>query len=247
MARELDVVIVGAGFSGLYLLHRLRTLGFSVRVIEKASGVGGTWYWNRYPGARCDSPSMQYCFEFSSELEQQWDWSERYSAQPEILEYANHVADRFDLRRDIQFETNVDSAVFDAAGSRWILETDDGVRTTARFCVMATGVFPLPIPRRFQVWTPLPGRFITPANGPTSRSSSAVFEWGSSAPARRPSSPFQSSPSRPGSFLCSSAPLTGQCRPTITRWMQSTVARSKPVIPRFASEQETLLPPRTCK
>ena len=93
---QFDVVIVGAGFSGLSLLHHLRAMGFSVRVIEKASGVGGTWYWNRYPGARCDSESMQYCFEFSSELEQEWDWSERYSAQPEILEYANHIADRFE-------------------------------------------------------------------------------------------------------------------------------------------------------
>ena len=141
---QLDVVIVGAGFSGLYLLHRLRTMGFSVRVIEKASGVGGTWYWNRYPGARCDSESMQYCFEFSSELEQQWDWSERYSAQPEILKYVNHVADRFDLRRDIQFDTQVDSAIYDESRGRWILETDTGDRFAARFCVMATGCLSTP-------------------------------------------------------------------------------------------------------
>ena len=114
-----DVVIVGAGFSGLYLLHRLRGLGYSIRMFEAGSGVGGTWYWNRYPGARCDVESMQYSYSFSEELQQEWDWSERFSAQPEILEYANHVADRFDLRRGIEFDTTVTSAHFDEAGRRW--------------------------------------------------------------------------------------------------------------------------------
>ena len=109
----LDAVVVGAGFAGMYMLHRLRGLGFSARVFEAGSGVGGTWYWNRYPGARCDVESMQYSYSFSEELQQEWDWSERYAPQPEILKYANHVADRFDLRRDIQFDTCVERAVFD--------------------------------------------------------------------------------------------------------------------------------------
>jgi cyclohexanone monooxygenase len=135
----LDAVVVGAGFAGMYMLHRLRGLGLSVRVYEAGDGVGGTWYWNRYPGARCDVESMDYSYSFSDELQREWRWTERYSAQPEILKYANHVADRFDLRRDIQFGTRVTSAVFDEAASRWTVETDRGDHVTARFCVMATG------------------------------------------------------------------------------------------------------------
>lgn len=137
--QDCDVVIVGAGFSGLYLLHRLRGLGFSTRVFEKGSDVGGTWYWNRYPGARCDVESMQYSYSFSEELQQEWSWSERFSAQPEILEYAGHVADRFDLRKDIDFDTSVTSAHFDENQRRWRVETDSGEKITARFCIMATG------------------------------------------------------------------------------------------------------------
>jgi hypothetical protein len=134
-----DAVIVGAGFAGMYMLHRLRGIGLSVRVFEAGSGVGGTWYWNRYPGARCDVESMQYSYQFSEELQQEWVWSERYAPQPEILRYANHVADRFDLRRDIRFNTRVHSAVFDEVEGRWVLEVGDGERVTATYCVMATG------------------------------------------------------------------------------------------------------------
>jgi cation diffusion facilitator CzcD-associated flavoprotein CzcO len=134
-----DAVIVGAGFAGLYTLHRLRGLGLSAKVYEAGKGVGGTWYWNRYPGARCDVESMDYSYSFSDELQQEWRWTERYAAQPEILKYINHVADRFDLRRDIQFETRVTSAVFDEASNRWTIETDRGERGSARFCIMATG------------------------------------------------------------------------------------------------------------
>jgi len=134
-----DAVIVGAGFAGMYMLHRLRGMGLSVRVFEAGSGVGGTWYWNRYPGARCDVESMQYSYQFSDELQQEWVWSERYAPQPEILRYANHVADRFDLRRDIQFDTRVFSAIFDEAEGRWVLEISTGERVTATYCVMATG------------------------------------------------------------------------------------------------------------
>ncbi len=134
-----DVVIVGAGFGGMYLLHRLRALGMTARVFEAATGVGGTWYWNRYPGARCDVESMQYSFSFSKELQQEWSWSERFAAQPEILAYANHVADRFDLRRDIQLETRVTAATFDEGTQRWHVTTDRGDSVSAQYCVMATG------------------------------------------------------------------------------------------------------------
>ena len=109
---EFDVVVVGAGFSGMYLLHKLRQLGLSARVLEAGADVGGTWYWNRYPGARCDVPSMEYSFSFSSELQQEWRWTEVMAAQPEILDYANHIAERFDLRSDIEFSTRVVSAYF---------------------------------------------------------------------------------------------------------------------------------------
>ncbi len=134
-----DAVIVGAGFAGLYMLHRLRTLGFSARVFEAGAGVGGTWYWNRYPGARCDVNSFEYSYSFSEELQQEWTWSERFSAQPEILAYANHVADRFDLRRDIQLETRVTAATFDETRGVWVVGTDRGERVEAPFCVMASG------------------------------------------------------------------------------------------------------------
>jgi cyclohexanone monooxygenase len=137
--RSLDAVVVGAGFAGLYMLHRLRGLGLSAHVFEAGDGVGGTWYWNRYPGARCDVESMDYSYSFSDDLQQEWRWTERYAAQPEILKYINHVADRFDLRRDITLSTRVTSAVFDEAAGRWHVETDQGHRVSARFCIMATG------------------------------------------------------------------------------------------------------------
>jgi cyclohexanone monooxygenase len=144
--RNLDAVIVGAGFAGLYMLHRLRNLGFSATVIEAATGVGGTWYWNRYPGARCDIESMEYQYGFEDDLPREWKWTERYATQPEILRYANHVADRFDLRRDIQFETRVAEAIFDESTNRWAITTDKGDRISARYCIMATGC--LSTPRR---------------------------------------------------------------------------------------------------
>jgi len=138
-AGPLDAVIVGAGFAGLYMLHKLRGLGLSALVFEAGEDVGGTWYWNRYPGARCDVESMQYSFSFSEELQQEWQWTERFSPQPEILRYANHVADRFDLRRDIRFGTRVTGATFNEATSRWHVETERGDQVTAAFCIMATG------------------------------------------------------------------------------------------------------------
>ncbi|MEM8971319.1 MAG: NAD(P)/FAD-dependent oxidoreductase, partial [Pseudomonadota bacterium] len=134
-----DAIIVGAGFSGMYMLIRLRKLGLTARIYDTATDVGGTWYWNRYPGARCDVESMQYSYSFSSELQQEWKWSEKFSAQPEILDYARHVAERFDLRRDMQFETTITSAVFDEAANRWLVTTDKGECISARYCIMGTG------------------------------------------------------------------------------------------------------------
>ena len=134
-----DVVVVGAGFAGMYMLHKLRGLGLSVRVYEQGGDVGGTWFWNRYPGARCDVESMQYSYSFSSELQQEWNWSERYAPQPEILKYANHVADRFNLRSDIQLNTRVDQATFDESANVWQVATSDGKTVTAKYVVLATG------------------------------------------------------------------------------------------------------------
>ena len=138
-AAGFDAIVVGAGFAGLYMLHRLRGLGFRAVVLEAGGGVGGTWYWNRYPGARCDVESVQYSYQFSDALQQEWTWSERFSPQPEILAYANHVADRFDLRRDIRFDTRVTAARFDEAEGRWQVETGGGDRLSATHLVMATG------------------------------------------------------------------------------------------------------------
>ncbi|WP_437331806.1 flavin-containing monooxygenase [Sorangium sp. So ce394] len=134
-----DAVVVGAGFAGLYMLYRLRQLGLSARVYEAGSGVGGTWFWNRYPGARCDIPSMDYSYSFSPELQQAWKWTERYATQPEILRYLEHVADRFELRRDIQLGTRVTAAAFDERTGRWLVRTGDGASVSAGFLIMATG------------------------------------------------------------------------------------------------------------
>jgi cation diffusion facilitator CzcD-associated flavoprotein CzcO len=139
-AIDMDVAVIGAGFSGMYMLHKLRDqLHLDARVFEAGDGVGGTWYWNRYPGARCDSESYYYSYSFSPELEQEWTWTSRYPAQPEILDYLNHVADRFDLRRNIQFNTRVVAANFDNQANHWRLLTDSGESITARYVVAATG------------------------------------------------------------------------------------------------------------
>jgi cyclohexanone monooxygenase len=147
--QDFDAVIVGAGFAGMYMLHKLRGLGLTARVIEAAPGVGGTWYWNRYPGARVDIESRDYGYSFDPELEREWRWSERYAAQPELLRYLNHVADRFDLRRDIAFNTRVTSADYDERSARWTVTLDDGAQLNARFCIMATGCLSEPKPIDF--------------------------------------------------------------------------------------------------
>jgi cyclohexanone monooxygenase len=136
---DIDVAVVGAGFAGLYMLHRLRGLGLRARVFEQGADVGGTWFWNRYPGARCDIDSVDYCYSFSAGLLADWAWTERYATQPEILRYLGHVADRFDLRRDIQFRTRVRSVRYDEPGNRWLVSAGDGEVVSARYCVLAVG------------------------------------------------------------------------------------------------------------
>lgn len=139
---DYDVVVVGAGFGGLYALHRFRSMGLRTVVFEAGTGVGGTWFWNRYPGAKCDVESLDYSYSFSPELEQEWHWTSRYASQPEILQYIEHVADRFDLRRDIRFSTRVTAARFDESSGAWTVTTEHAglaEEVSARFCVMATG------------------------------------------------------------------------------------------------------------
>jgi cyclohexanone monooxygenase len=144
MTERHDVLIVGAGFAGMYGIYRFRKAGLDVLAVEAGSDVGGTWYWNRYPGARCDVPSLEYSYGFSEELEQEWDWPEVFSAQPEILAYANHVADRFDLRRDIRFNTRVTALDYVEDENVWRARTDAGDTIEAPFCVMATGCLSVP-------------------------------------------------------------------------------------------------------
>ena len=136
---DADVIVVGAGMSGLYGLKVLRERGFRVIVLERAAGVGGTWFWNRYPGARCDIPSLEYSFGFDPELEQEWEWSEHFAAQPEIERYLNHIADRYNLRPDIRLETGVAAMTFDEKTDTWVFDTETGEQLRSRFCVMGTG------------------------------------------------------------------------------------------------------------
>jgi cation diffusion facilitator CzcD-associated flavoprotein CzcO len=136
---DLDAVVIGAGFSGLYMLHRLRELGLSTQVYEAGDGVGGTWYWNRYPGARCDSESHFYNYSFSDVILKEWEWTCRYPEQPEILRYLNFVADKLDLRRDIKFNTRVTAAVLNEQTHRWDIETETGERVSATFLITAVG------------------------------------------------------------------------------------------------------------
>ncbi len=146
---RLDALVIGAGFGGMYALHRLRGMGLTVSAIEGGDNVGGTWYWNRYPGARCDVMSIDYSYSFSDEIQQEWTWSEQFAAQPEILAYANFVATKLDLRRDIQFNTRARSARFDDAGKYWIVETEDGDIFEATYLIMATG--PLSVPKGLDI------------------------------------------------------------------------------------------------
>ena len=145
---DVDVLVVGAGITGLYQLYRAHEAGFSAVLLEAGSGVGGTWYWNRYPGARFDSESYTYGYFFSQELFEEWEWDEHFAGQPEIERYLNHVVDRFDLRRDMRFDTRVTAAVWDDASASWVVTTSDGAGADAvvraRYLIAATGVLSVP-------------------------------------------------------------------------------------------------------
>ena len=134
---EFDVIVVGAGIAGLYLIHKLKRIGFSIRAFESASGIGGTWHWNRYPGARCDVDSIFYSYQFDEKLQQEWEWTERYASQPEILRYLNFVADRFDLRKHIQLNTRIRSARYREFEKKWYLESEEGNIISATSTPMA--------------------------------------------------------------------------------------------------------------
>jgi len=164
---EFDAIVVGAGFAGIYQLYSLRKIGMMARVLEAGTGIGGTWFWNRYPGARCDVESLDYSYSFSDELQQEWDWTERYATQPEILRYINRVADRFDLRRDIQLDTRVTEAHFDEAAGRWTIVAESGERFSARYCIMATGCLSIPQAPRFPGLAGFKGRWHHSADWPT--------------------------------------------------------------------------------
>ena len=142
---ELDVIIVGAGFSGLYMLYKMRKMNLKALIIERASDAGGTWFWNRYPGARCDIESIEYSYSFSDELQQEWNWSNRYSDQSEILDYINYVVKKFNLKENIVFNTSVKSATFDENLKNWVIETDSK-SYTSKFCVMAVSYTHLTLP-----------------------------------------------------------------------------------------------------
>ena len=170
-SQEYDAIIIGAGMSGMYQLYRLRELGLKVKVLEAGTGVGGTWYWNRYPGARFDSESYSYAFSFSKELLDEWDWTEHFSPQPETLRYLNHVADKFDLRKDIQFSSRVKSAHYQEASKSWEITLEDGSQFHSHFLITAVG--PLSAPTMPTI----------PPIGRMSRSASKASASPSSAPA----------------------------------------------------------------
>jgi cation diffusion facilitator CzcD-associated flavoprotein CzcO len=157
---RVDAVVVGAGLAGLYAHYRLRQLGLSIQGLEAAPEVGGTWFWNRYPGARCDVESLDYCYAFSEELLAEWSWSERFATQPEILRYVNHVADRFDLRRDIAFDTRVVGAVFDEAETLWTVEVEGGAKIRCRYLVATIGALSLPKAPEFEGLQDFQGRWV---------------------------------------------------------------------------------------
>ena len=165
---QLDALIVGTGFAGMYMLYRLRSLGLKVLAVDEASGVGGTWYWNRYPGARCDVESMEYSYSFSEELQQEWEWSDRYSVQPEILEYANHVADKFNLRSLIRFNSRITSAHYDEDYQSWDITTEGGEIYKAKYCVMATGTLSSVNNPKFDGWESFQGDWYVTGRWPHS-------------------------------------------------------------------------------
>jgi len=219
---EYDVVVVGAGFAGLYALYRLRGMGLRVVVYEKGAEVGGTWYWNRYPGAACDIESLEYSYSFSEELQQEWSWSMRFAQQPEILEYMKFVADRFDLRRDIRLETSVVSAAFDDDTHCWTIGTDRGATVTARYCILATGGLSVPMVPEYPGLDSYRGNLYLTAKWPEGRVDFSgqrvgIIGTGSSAIQCIPIIAREA-----GHLQSSSARRTSACRWAMHRWSATT-------------------------
>ena len=138
-----DAIVIGSGFAGIYMLYQLRKIGLSAIVLEKGFGIGGTWFWNKYPGARCDTESLQYSYQFSEELQQEWEWTEKYATQPEILKYINHVVDRFNLRKDIKLKTEIKEIIYNDEKKIWLVSSSDE-QYKSKFCIMATGCLSTP-------------------------------------------------------------------------------------------------------
>ena len=230
--QSFDAVVIGAGFSGMYMLKSLRDkLGLKVRVYEAGETVGGTWYWNRYPGARCDSDSYIYCFTWDKQLLQEWEWSERYPEQPEILRYLEHVAKRHDLKRDMQFNTRVTGARIRrkrptcgrcaptrAKRSRHVTSSRPWAACRTRTCPSS------------RAWRNSRANGTTPAASPTLALTSPPSAWAWSAPAPPRCRPFPRSPSRPSSSPCSSAPPTTACRRATARWTPKWSRRARPTM-----------------
>ena len=213
-----EIIVIGAGVAGIYQIKRLADLGVDATVLDAAPDLGGTWYWNRYPGARFDSESYTYGYSFSKELLNEWHWKERFSGQPENLRYLNHVADKFDLRKYMQFNAKVEAARFDEAQNLWRLKIDDGRELTCRFVILAIGLLSTPTLPRLKAWTVSKAARSTPITGRTSRSRWPARRSPSSAPAPPRSRSSARSPTRSANSRCSSGGRTGPRRSTTGRF-----------------------------
>jgi cyclohexanone monooxygenase len=180
---QVDAVVVGAGFAGLRTIHELRGLGLSMRVFEAGSDVGGTWYWNRYPGARTDTESWGYCFFFDKGLGLEWEWSERFPGQPDVHKYISHVADRYDMRKEITFNARVTAATFDEGTNTWTVRTDTGEDVTCRWLITGLGWLGSRTSPTCPAWTPSPASGTKPRCGRRRRWNSPASGSRSSAPA----------------------------------------------------------------
>ena len=219
---DVDVVVVGAGFAGLYAAHRFRLAGLSMRIIEAGDDIGGTWYWNRYPGARVDIPSVDYMFSFDSDWSRDWQWSEKYATQPEILRYLNHVADKHDLRRDIQFGAKVTHAHWDDNSSAYCVRTDRGDEIVCRYLVMATGCLSMPKQLDIDGVENFTREVYFTSRWPHQASTSPANASPSSAPGRRASSRSRSSQRRQRSWWFSNARRAFRSPPTTVRFRRTS-------------------------
>ena len=206
-----DALVIGAGFSGLYTLHRLRQQGIRTRVLEMAENVGGTWLYNRYPGARCDIESIEYSYSFSDEIQQEWVWTETMPAQPEIEAYLNFVADRLDLRRDIQFHTKVIAMAFDEETATWVVRTEAGESFTAPFLVAASGILSVPLEPDIRGMGAFAGTSLFTSRWPKAGFDLSEMRVGVIGTARPVFSSSRSWPGKPCSSLYFSAPRRTPC------------------------------------